>query len=114
MHELSVCRGMLHQIDAIARARNASRVKRIVVKIGPLSGVVPELLAAAFPVARAGTVAETAELALDVTSLRVLCERCGAESETPPNLLRCTACGDDHTRLVSGDELLLESVELVN
>jgi hydrogenase nickel incorporation protein HypA/HybF len=28
------------------------------------------------------------------------------------NRLTCAACGDWHTRVISGDELLLESVEL--
>lgn len=28
------------------------------------------------------------------------------------NRLLCGACGDWHTRIISGDELLLESVEL--
>jgi hypothetical protein len=37
---------------------------------------------------------------------------CGAESEAAPNRLLCAACGSHHTRLVSGDELLLAQVEL--
>jgi len=105
---------MLDQVTAVARERNATAVTRIVVKIGVLSGVVPELLAAAFPVAREGTVAETAELVIDTVALRVTCERCGAESEARPNRLLCGSCGDEHTKLISGDELLLESVELIN
>jgi hydrogenase nickel incorporation protein HypA/HybF len=44
--------------------------------------------------------------------VRVRCEQCGAESEASPNRLLCGACGDYHTRLLSGDELLLVSVEL--
>jgi hydrogenase nickel incorporation protein HypA/HybF len=42
----------------------------------------------------------------------VRCETCGAESVALPNRLVCGACGDWHTRLVSGDEMLLASVEL--
>jgi hydrogenase nickel incorporation protein HypA/HybF len=30
------------------------------------------------------------------------------------NRLLCGACGDWHTQVISGDELLLESVELIN
>ena len=112
MHELAVCQSMLRQVEAIAREHGAVAVTRVTVQVGPLSGVVPELLSRAFPLASAGTVAEDACLQVDRLPLRVRCERCGAESEASPARLLCGACGDWHTRLLSGDELLLASVEL--
>jgi hydrogenase nickel incorporation protein HypA/HybF len=42
----------------------------------------------------------------------VSCQTCGAESAALPNRLVCGACGDWRTTLLSGDELILESVEL--
>lgn len=113
MHELSVCQGMLDQVAAIAGRHDATAVTSIVVRIGPLSGVVPELLAQAFPLARAGTVAADAELVIEPAPVRVRCETCGAETEASVNRLVCGECGDWRTRLVSGDELVLKSVELV-
>ncbi len=112
MHELSVCQGMLRQVDAIAAEHAARRVSRITVRIGPLSGVEPALLAQAFPIASAGTVASDAELIIETLPVRVHCETCGEESDAAVNRLLCGSCGDWHTRLISGDELLLASVEL--
>lgn len=113
MHELSVCQGMLGQIEAIARSHRASGVRRIRVQVGPLSGIEPRLLEQAFPLARAGTVAEHAELVIESLPVRVHCDTCDSDSDAAPNRLLCGTCGDWHTRLVSGDELLLASVELV-
>ncbi len=113
MHELSVCQGMLQQVEAIAAQRQAHRVASITIRIGPLSGVEPDLLQHAFPVARAGTVAAEAKLIVERLPIRVSCDQCGAETEATANRLLCGACGDWHTRLVSGDELLLASVELL-
>lgn len=113
MHELSVCQGMLRQVSDLARRHRAEKVSRIVVRIGPLSGVEPELLRQAFPLASAGTLAETADLVLETDALRVQCSECGAESEARPNRLLCGQCGSWQTRLVSGDELLLASVEFI-
>jgi hydrogenase nickel incorporation protein HypA/HybF len=113
MHELAVCQATLDQVTRIAAERGAIAVERIIVRLGPLSGVEPELLAQAFPLARAGTLAAAAELVIERLPIRVVCERCGAESEAAPNRLVCGACGDWHTRLVSGDEMLLASVDLV-
>lgn len=113
MHELSVCQGMLSQVEAIARAHHASAVRGIRLRIGPLSGVEPQLLEQAFPLAVAGTVAEHAALAIETLPVRVHCDTCGADTDAAPNRLLCGACGDWHTRLISGDELLLASVELI-
>lgn len=112
MHELSVCQGLLAQVSEIARTHGAQAVSRIVVRIGPLSGVEPELLARAFPLARAGSLAAEAELDIEGAPVRVRCGRCGAETEAAANRLVCAECGDYRTTLTAGDELLLVSVEL--
>ncbi len=112
MHELSVCQSFLAQVERIALAHNARTVDKIVVRIGPLSGVEIPLLRQAYPLACAGTVAENAELVTEIQPVRVACETCGAETNATVNRLLCGACGDYHTRLLSGDEMILASVEL--
>ena len=114
MHELSVCQGLMRQVNDIAHQHHARRVDKIVLHIGPLSGVVPELIQAAFPFASAGSVAEQAQLEIHSLPIRVYCQICHAETTAAVNRLLCGACGDWHTRLVSGDELLLQSVELIS
>ncbi|MGB5735490.1 MAG: hydrogenase maturation nickel metallochaperone HypA [Thiohalocapsa sp.] len=112
MHELSVCLSLLDQVERIAREHGADRVERILLRIGPLSGVEAPLLANAYPLAAAGTIAEHATLDIEPAPIRVKCTACGAETEAEPNRLICGACGDWHTRLVSGDEMLLANLEL--
>lgn len=113
MHELSVCLALIDQVESIARERGANRVERIHLRVGPLSGVEAPLLRSAFPLAAAGTLAEGARLEITGTPVRVRCRRCGAESDAEPNRLICAACGDYRTELLSGDEMLLASLELV-
>jgi hydrogenase nickel incorporation protein HypA/HybF len=112
MHELSVCQALLDQVEGIAHDRNACEVTEINVRVGPLSGVEPELLQQAFRIACAGTLAEGARLNLSSMPIRVHCRTCGAETEAVPARLVCGECGDWRTRLVSGDDLLLTTVEL--
>ena len=111
MHELSVCQALIAQVERIAAAHRADRVERIVLAMGPLSGVEPRLLARAFPLAAAGTPVEGATLEIENTSVRVCCSACGAESEVAANRLLCGACGDFRTRLLSGDEMVLQRLE---
>lgn len=112
MHELSICQALIEQVESIARAHSANQVESIVLRVGPLSGVVKDLLHHAYPVASSGTVAEGAELTIEELPIVVACTTCGAQTEAFANRLICGACGDWHTRLVSGDELLLARVEL--
>lgn len=112
MHELSVCQALIRQVEDIARQHQAEAVKSVNVRIGPLSGVEPDLLEQAYSLAAAGTVAEASQLVIEKLPIRVRCEKCGAETGAEPNKLICGACGDWHTQLLSGDEMLLASVEL--
>jgi hydrogenase nickel incorporation protein HypA/HybF len=112
MHELSVCLALMSQVNRIAAEHGARRVEKIVLMIGPLSGIEPALLKNAFPIASVSTVAEDAKLVIDHSPVRVRCTTCGAESEAAPNRLLCGSCGDFRTRLVSGDEMTLVSLEL--
>jgi hydrogenase nickel incorporation protein HypA/HybF len=123
VHELAVAQALVEQVDAVisqhqanhdhaASSSDAWRASLIRVRIGPLAGVVPELLATAFPLAAAGSRMERAGLEFAHAPIRVRCQTCGAETEAAMNRLICGACGDWHTRIISGDELLLESVEL--
>lgn len=113
MHELNICRALLAQLEPLAAARRAVAIRRVVLRIGPLAGVEPRLLASAFPLASAGTVAEGAALEIEAAPLRVRCLDCGTESAATPNRLACSACGSLQTQLISGDELLLVSVAFI-
>ena len=113
MHELSICQALLVQVEKIVSEHQARAAAQIIVHIGPLAGVEPRLLQQAFPIAAAGSVAQSAALHIEELPLRVHCDSCGAESEAQPNRLLCGACGDWHTRLISGDEMVLASVELI-
>ena len=123
MHELAVAQALVEQVDAVidqhqtshdndASSSDVWRAISIRVRIGPLAGVVPELLASAFPLAAVGSRMEHAELEFAHAPIRVHCQTCGLETEATMNRLICGVCGDWHTQIISGDELLLESVEL--
>ena len=112
MHELAICQALIGEVSAIANLNHASAVTDIYVSVGPLSGVEGRLMHNAFPVAAAGTVASDSALHLEQAPVRVRCDECGAETEEAANRLICGCCGNWRTRLVSGDELLLQRVSM--
>jgi len=111
MHELGICRALVTRLEEVGREQRG-RILSARVAIGPLSGIEPALLAAAFPLAATGSEAEGAVLEIEEQAVRVRCRSCGRESAAAPNRLICAACGDWRTDLVSGDEIMLLRVEL--
>lgn len=111
MHELSICRALLDQATAIAMKHRA-RLHTVTIRVGPLAGVEPRLLADAYPLACAGSLAEGSVLAIEHAPVRVHCPRCHTETDANPNHLACARCGEQRTDLRGGDELLLLSVSL--
>ena len=113
MHELAVCQALLAEVGEQAKAQAPARVVSVTVQIGPLSGVVPELLQRAYDLAKAGTVAEGASLLIEAAEVRVYCAACDTETAARPNRLVCARCGDWRTRLRAGDELVLRTIEFI-
>ena len=112
MHEMSICQALMDQVERIAGEQGASRVDKIVLSIGPLAGVEPELLSRAYEVARLQTIAENAELEIETGPIVVECRKCGASGEAGVSRLVCPSCGDWQVNLTQGDELLLLRLEV--
>lgn len=112
MHELSLCQALVDQLEAVSAANGGGRVELVRLRVGPLSGVEAALLQHAFPIAAAGSIAAGAELVIQASPLLVECGECGTRTEAAPNRMLCGQCNSFRVRTVSGDEMLLESVEL--
>ena len=110
MHEYSLVQSLMERIQAEASARNAVAVHRVRVKIGEMSGVEAELLAGAFDIVRDGTLCAAATLEVVSVPARWACSGCAAPIEAGA-ILRCPACGKP-ARLLSGDEILLDQIEM--
>lgn len=112
MHELALCQSLLAQLERLMEEHHATGVKRAVLRIGPLSGVEPRQLEEAFAILVPHSPARGAVLTIEPQPVRVLCLSCHIEAETDPQHLACPNCHATRTRLLSGDEMLLASVEL--
>ncbi|MCX7818307.1 MAG: hydrogenase maturation nickel metallochaperone HypA [Kiritimatiellae bacterium] len=111
MHELSIAEAM---VEAALRAAHGvgGRIVTLRVSVGALSGVDPDALAFAFPVAARGTLAEAARLEIVRYPAQVHCEQCGATTAADALVLVCGQCGSDHVEITDGRQLRLESLEI--
>jgi hydrogenase nickel incorporation protein HypA/HybF len=110
MHEYSIVQALVERVGAEARARGATAVHRVAVRIGELSGVEPELLATAYDTFRERTVCDRAELDLQVVAARWACPGCG-RAIARGDVLTCASCALP-ALLVQGDEIMLDRIEM--
>jgi hydrogenase nickel incorporation protein HypA/HybF len=111
MHELSLCRS-IH--DIVDRAREGRRVSAVNLRVGQLRQVVPETLTYCWGLVCAEGPLDGCELVVDHVPVVLACRDCGERTTAAHALvLTCGACGSGSVDLVSGEELLVTSLDLV-
>jgi hydrogenase nickel incorporation protein HypA/HybF len=112
MHELSIALSIVERVEEELRRQGDARVCSVHVRIGPLSGVVPDALSFSYEVACQGTVLEGSQLHIRKVPVRVWCDNCAVETDAVSiHYLHCPQCRGSG-RVVSGDEMELETIEL--
>jgi hydrogenase nickel incorporation protein HypA/HybF len=109
MHELAIARAVIAIAEEQARGR---RVLRVEMRVGHLRQVVASALEFSFQAVAMGTCVEGAELAIEEVEVRGRCPACGAESRPRAFPLACERCGSHELEISSGEELLVEALEL--
>ena len=112
MHELSIMESALNIAFDQARLAQAKRICAIHLRIGALSGVVPDALEFAFETLVPGTPAEGARLVVDHVPARFFCHNCQAEFESEAMLAECPGCSRPSRDLRAGREMELASLEI--
>ncbi|MEO0141606.1 MAG: hydrogenase maturation nickel metallochaperone HypA [candidate division WOR-3 bacterium] len=113
MHEVSVCESLLDVVEETAKKHGAKSVCLVKVRIGEISGVVPELLEHAFEVlAPERSITRRAKLLIERVKPSAVCDACGKEFTPEDYIFICPGCGSGRTRLLEGDELILERIRM--
>lgn len=112
MHELSIMQSALSQALDQARQAGAVRVHEIRLRVGALSGVIPDALQFAFEALADGTLAEGARLTIEHVPARFWCATCNREFEAGTLFAECPDCHHPSGKLCAGRELELASLEI--
>jgi hydrogenase nickel incorporation protein HypA/HybF len=112
MHELSIMQSALDQVLEKARQAGANRVHAIRLRIGALSGVVPDALQFAFEALADGTPAQGAQLLIEDVPARFWCAACSHEFEATRMFAECPGCHQPSMELRAGREMELTSLEV--
>jgi len=114
VHELGILRSVVQAVERAAREAGASAVEAVGLRVGTLSGAVPEALLGAWPVAVDGTAVAGARLELEPVQAAIWCPACVAERPVDETYaLVCPTCGTPSGALVRGRELAVTFADLV-
>jgi hydrogenase nickel incorporation protein HypA/HybF len=108
MHELAITQSV---IAAVIEHVGSSRVSRVVIEIGALTGVAPHAVRFCFDVCAKETSLADAELEIVEVPGRMRCMDCGGEGALDSPMARC-ACGSFNVTLLSGRALMIREVEV--
>jgi len=112
VHELSIMESALSLVTHQASVSGARRVHVIRLRIGQISGVVPEALELAFQALAPGTVAAEARLDIEHVPARFWCPACENEFVAGELFAQCPGCGRPSADLRAGREMEVASMEI--
>ncbi len=124
MHELSISSAI---VDTALRHAGGRPISVVTMQIGSLRQVVPDSLAFYFEIVARDTDCEGARLELEIVGAWMCCQTCGHEWDPAPEpasgheqlapslpAFRCPACLRAGAEVIRGDELEVESIEVVD
>jgi len=112
MHEMSIAADIL---DAVERAAGGTgEVFRIEVAVGPFSGVSPDSLELGLEAAACARGFGHPEIVVIRLDASLECRKCGSVYSGVDIADLCPTCGALEKRVVSGRELILNSVDIGN
>jgi len=115
MHELSIAMQIVESVSSAVDPEPSAadtRVAAVNIRVGAMSGVVPEALRFAWDMATDGTVLAGSELRIEEVAAAVWCPSCADEVEIDQFRMKCPVCQTPTPRVVRGRELDILSLEL--
>jgi hydrogenase nickel incorporation protein HypA/HybF len=117
MHELSVTKNVLQLVIKHAEANKAHKVVGVQLEIGEMRDIIEDLMQKCFLYLARGTIAEGAELKIDVIPLTCICRICN--EIFPVNVhkgfddLSCPKCEGTSLVPYTGQEFIIKAIDVL-
>ncbi len=112
MHEYSIVQSLVESCEEHAKANNASKVTKVIVKIGVMSGVEPHLLKEAFELFKEESICDGCEFVMNIQKVKIECNDCHTISELQKNEYSCPNCKSVEINVIDGEDMFLMQLEL--
>ena len=110
MHEMSLAEGILDIVEHAARDQGFTKVKEIRLEIGALSGVEVDALKFSLDVVLNHSIAEGAEVGMDMVPGTGWCMSCGETVRISALYDPCPRCGGYEVQATGGTEMRVKDL----
>jgi hydrogenase nickel incorporation protein HypA/HybF len=114
MHELGIAQNILQIVQQSISEKQAADVRSIRIRIGLLSGVVPDSLGFCFGAIVSDTEMKRASLEIEQIPITSECRDCRNRFQMTEFEFSCPACKSTNLELISGRELEIVEIELAD
>ena len=111
MHEMALAEGILR---IVLDAAEGEKVRKVRLQVGQLRMVMPGSLEFSFRLMAAATPADGAAIEMNEITAALRCAQCEAEIDLDLPPFNCRRCGSSDIDIRSGDEIVIDAVELEN
>jgi hydrogenase nickel incorporation protein HypA/HybF len=112
MHELAIAQNILEIVQQSVPEDQAAAVRQVRIRVGQLSGIVPDSLDFCFSVLVNETNMQQASLAIEQVLTVSECRSCAHRFQIEDLAFICPACKGTDLNLISGKELEVVEIEL--
>ena len=114
MFEFTLTSSLSEALQNLCRITGWKKVRRVMIRVGGVRKINPELIAFIFAAAAKDTPAEGALLSVMIVPVTVKCLSCGKISVSEDPEFACPMCGSKNVNILSGLELNIEALEVEN
>jgi hydrogenase nickel incorporation protein HypA/HybF len=111
MHEMQLAVELAGIVAGVAEKEKLNTVSRVSLQFGEMIQVVPDIFRFAFSEAVRGTIAEHAEIEIEIIPVTLRCTNCLTEFVMEELNFRCRSCGSTDIEIINGKEMFIKSLE---
>ena len=113
MHEISIAQSLIDSIETFLKNnKNNRKVKKVHVRMGKLSSVIPQNLSFIFHILTAETDFKGVQLEIEEVPIICECQLCQSKFEIKENGFLCPQCGSFDIEIIAGKELMIDKMEV--
>ena len=114
MHELSIANAIVETVLQEIQQQNLAAVQTIVLRVGTLSGVVPEALQFGFEAIISDTPLAKTKLEIERIPVQGKCRTCDHDFTVADFIFACPACDSGQIEVTHGEELEIAYLEVAD
>lgn len=111
MHEVSIAQSLSEIVLQTASENKLLSVTKVNVTFGSMVQIVPGIFEFAFREAVRDSIAEFAEIHIEIVAVKLKCRKCGTVFKPGNDLFTCPDCKSGGAEIVNGRELFIKSIE---